>query len=75
MSISSPLPGLPGGKPAAMPCPHLSDDRLCALYGRSERPRVCVDLRAREDLCGSSAAEAMALIEAMEAVTRPGPER
>jgi uncharacterized protein len=42
---------------------------LCVLYGRPERPRICAELRACEDICGRTAAEALELIAAMEAAT------
>ncbi|MEE4465596.1 YkgJ family cysteine cluster protein, partial [Azotobacter chroococcum] len=40
-SISSPLPGMPLGKPAGERCLHLSVDNLCALFDKPERPAVC----------------------------------
>jgi hypothetical protein len=33
------------GKPAGVRCVQLSDDGLCALFGRPERPAVCSSLR------------------------------
>lgn len=73
-SIASPIPGMPGGKPAGVRCVQLTDGLGCALYGRPERPSFCAGLRPSPDLCGSSAAEATALIAALEAATRPDPE-
>ncbi|MCK9818061.1 YkgJ family cysteine cluster protein, partial [Pseudomonas sp. MAFF 302046] len=40
-SISTPMPGMPNGKPAGERCIHLSVEHLCALFGRPERPPVC----------------------------------
>ncbi|MEI0618555.1 YkgJ family cysteine cluster protein, partial [Pseudomonas aeruginosa] len=37
-SISSPLPGMPAGKPAGVRCLHLDENHLCGLFGRPERP-------------------------------------
>ena len=37
-SISSPLPGLPGGKKAGEPCPALLADYRCALFADPRRP-------------------------------------
>ena len=51
-SISSPMPGMPHGKPAGVRCPHLTHDHRCALYGRPERPELCMRLRASEEMCG-----------------------
>lgn len=41
ISISSPIPGMPEGKPAGVPCPQLTAERRCGLFGRPERPDVC----------------------------------
>ncbi|HRZ01930.1 MAG TPA: YkgJ family cysteine cluster protein, partial [Burkholderiaceae bacterium] len=32
-SITRPLPGMPDGKPAGVPCAHLDADLRCALWG------------------------------------------
>ncbi len=72
ISISSPLPGLPGGKPAGVPCPHLTADLRCALYGLPERPAVCDRLRPLPEMCGTSREEALAYLARLEEQTRPG---
>jgi hypothetical protein len=69
-SISSPIPGLPDGKPAGVRCPHLTADLRCAIYGDPARPRVCASFPARPDHCGASRAEALALLAALEVATR-----
>ena len=71
VSISSPIPGMPGGKPAGVRCVQLTPDGLCALFGQPERPAVCVRIRAELEICGASAEEALALMAALERVTRP----
>jgi Fe-S-cluster containining protein len=68
-SISSPIPGMPGGKPAGLRCPHLTDDYLCGLYGRPERPGVCFTLQADQEWCGVSRSDAMMRIASLEAMT------
>jgi uncharacterized protein len=70
-SISSPIPGMAQGKPAGVRCPQLTPDNLCRLFGRSERPAVCVNLRPSLDMCGCSAADAYAMLTALELATRP----
>jgi uncharacterized protein len=72
MSISSPIPGMPEGKPSGIPCIHLTEEYRCALFGDPGRPRVCADIAARPDMCGSSREEALELIYAMERETKPG---
>jgi hypothetical protein len=77
-SISSPipgiggLPGMPKGKPAGLPCSGLAEGGLCALFGRPERPGVCVSLEPCQEMCGSSREEALAYLAALEAATLPG---
>lgn len=70
-SISSAIPGMPGGKPAGVRCVQLTPDNLCRLFGRPERPAVCVSLRPAPDMCGAGAAEALANLQRLEAATRP----
>lgn len=70
-SISSPIPGMPRGKPAGVRCIQLTDDGRCKLFGRPERPAVCVSLRASADMCGRSAAEALAWLTCLEEATKP----
>lgn len=68
-SISSPIPGMPQGKPAGVPCVQLTDDLRCALFGQPERPAVCVRLRPQPDMCGASREQALAWLSALEAAT------
>jgi Fe-S-cluster containining protein len=71
ISISSPIPGMPGGKPAGVRCVHLTPENLCALFGRPQRPRICLDFKADPELCGSGADEALANIRRLERLTAP----
>jgi uncharacterized protein len=70
-SISSPIPGMPDGKPAGVPCVQLTDDCRCAIFGRPERPEVCRRLRPSPSMCGSNRDEATAILSALERATRP----
>jgi Fe-S-cluster containining protein len=71
ISISSPLPGMPFGKPAGSRCPHLTEDNRCKLYGRPERPAVCGALQPSEEMCGHSTEEAFAYLTFLERATAP----
>jgi hypothetical protein len=62
---------MPDGKPAGVRCVQLTPDNRCALYGRPERPAVCVRLRPEEEMCGRTADEAYAWLLALEHATRP----
>lgn len=70
-SISSPIPGMPNGKPAGVRCVQLTDDNLCKLFGHSDRPAVCSQLRPQADMCGANSDEAMAFLAKLEETTRP----
>ncbi|TAA07652.1 YkgJ family cysteine cluster protein [Pseudoxanthomonas winnipegensis] len=70
-SISSPIPGMPQGKPAGVPCVQLDQALRCRLFGRPERPAVCASLRPQPSMCGASRGEAMSFLTALEAATRP----
>lgn len=70
-SISSPIPGMPGGKPAGERCVQLTPDNRCRLWGDPERPAVCVSLQATPEMCGGSAAEALAWLARLERLTAP----
>lgn len=71
ISISSPIPGMPEGKPAGVPCVQLLPDLRCALFGKPERPAVCGSLAPSAEMCGSDNVDAFAYLEALEALTRP----
>ncbi|MFN7550870.1 MAG: YkgJ family cysteine cluster protein [Pseudomonadota bacterium] len=71
LSISSPIPGMPEGKPAGVRCAQLTTDNRCAVFGDPARPAVCASLRPEPAMCGASAAEALANIAALEAATAP----
>ena len=71
-SISSPLPGLPHGKPAGVPCPQLDADLRCRLFGQPERPAVCGSLQPAPDMCGNTREQAMVWLSRLEAQTSPG---
>ena len=71
-SISSPIPGMPGGKPAGVRCAQLTPDNRCALFGRPERPAICASLRPLAEMCGRSNQEAMIRLTLLERATAPG---
>jgi hypothetical protein len=59
-------------KPASVPCPHLTADMRCSLWGRPERPSVCTSLRPEPAMCGSNRLEALARLADLEVATAPG---
>ena len=70
-SISSPIPGMPNGKPAGVRCVQLTDDYRCAIFGKPERPEVCRRLRPSPSMCGANRDEAMTFLAALERATHP----
>lgn len=70
-SISSPLPGLPQGKPAGMSCPQLDEQLRCRLFGQAQRPAVCASLQPSLEMCGSERSHAMHWLKRLERATAP----
>ncbi|ALM86692.1 YkgJ family cysteine cluster protein [Bordetella sp. N] len=70
-SITSPLPGMPQGKPAGQRCAQLLDDMRCAVFGKPERPAFCGGLQAAADMCGPDRVHAIAWLSDLEAATAP----
>jgi Fe-S-cluster containining protein len=70
-SISSPIPGMPQGKPAGVLCVQLTADLRCAIFGRPERPAVCASLEPSPAMCGESREQAMRWLGHLERATQP----
>jgi Fe-S-cluster containining protein len=71
LSVSSPIPGMPNGKPPGVRCVQLTEDNRCKLYGQPDRPAVCNRLRPSEEMCGQNAEEALNYLIFLEAITTP----
>lgn len=69
ISISSPIPGMPDGKPAGVKCIHLSDGGLCGLFGKQERPAICSQFRAEKAICGKTTEDAIRNIAYLEGIS------
>ncbi len=68
-SISSPIPGMPDGKPAGVRCIQLTEDNLCKLFGSPARPRVCESLKPSREMCGYTSVDAFRYLEELEKET------
>ncbi|WP_137885491.1 YkgJ family cysteine cluster protein [Pseudomonas sp. 2FE] len=68
-SISSAIPGMPHGKAAGERCLHLSVEHLCGLFGKPERPTVCLEFEADPEVCGDSSEQAIRLLGWLEQAT------
>jgi uncharacterized protein len=70
-SITSPIPGMPKGKPAGMPCVQLDEDYRCKIFGQPERPAFCMGLQASPDMCGDKREYAITWLSQLEILTKP----
>lgn len=68
-SISSPIPGMAGGKPAGVRCVQLSEDNRCRLFGDPRRPAVCAGLGPSPEMCGEDREQALAWLVRLEVLT------
>lgn len=66
---------MPNGKPAGVRCAQLTADNRCRLFGKPERPAVCVRLRPAEEMCGSNAETAHRRLALLELATLPDSAR
>lgn len=70
-SISSPIPGMPDGKPANTRCLHLDQQLRCELFDSPLRPKVCASLQASREMCFTHRDDAMTYLIQLEADTAP----
>ncbi|HST27339.1 MAG TPA: YkgJ family cysteine cluster protein [Rudaea sp.] len=70
-SISSPIPGMPDGKPAGVRCIQLDESNRCMLFGKPERPEVCRRLKPEPAMCGANRDEALEILARWEAASAP----
>lgn len=68
-SISTPIPGMPQGKPAGVPCIHLDEMMRCKLFGSVQRPRVCIQLHPEPIMCGENRQQALNYLSWLEQIT------
>lgn len=71
LSISSPIPGMPEGKPAGVRCVQLGDDNACRIFRDPRRPAVCASLKPSLEMCGDSREHALRHLNDLEVRTAP----
>jgi len=69
-SITSPIPGMPTGKPAGVRCVQLDDDNRCRLFGDPRRPNVCHRFEYDAQLCSDSREQALRILAEWERATQ-----
>jgi Fe-S-cluster containining protein len=70
-SISTPIPGMPHGKPAGVRCVQLGDDNSCRIFGQPERPAVCSGLQPSLEMCGADRVHALSYLQRLDRMTAP----
>jgi hypothetical protein len=60
------MPGLPDGKAAGVPCPHLTETFVCGLWGNPDRPKVCAEFRPEVEFCGHNRDDALQILSLLE---------
>lgn len=68
-SISSPIPGMPQGKPAGVRCAQLSAQFRCLIFGDAKRPAVCSAFQAEPAICGQDREDAVRILAWLEQAT------
>lgn len=68
-SITSPIPGMPLGKPAGVRCVQLDERDGCKIFGQPGRPPVCGSLMPSREMCGDTRVHAMFFLSELERLT------
>ncbi|MCE2860508.1 MAG: YkgJ family cysteine cluster protein [Oxalobacteraceae bacterium] len=71
-SISSPIPGMPEGKPAGVRCVQLDAALACLLFSHPDRPAVCASLKPSTEMCGDNREQALYYLQRLECLTAAG---
>ena len=57
------------GKPAGIPCRHLTVDLRCAIFADPARPACCAGLQPSREMCGTTREEALDWLARLEELT------
>lgn len=66
ISIVQPFYGMPTGKPAGVPCVHLSPSLRCGIFGDERRPDLCHAFAAEREFCGDNREQALLQLAQLE---------
>lgn len=70
ISISSPVPGMPQGKPAGVRCANLTSENFCSVHGTGSYPAVCRAFKPARDMCGDTNEHAARYLTELENLTK-----
>jgi Fe-S-cluster containining protein len=70
-SISSAIPGMLHGKKAGERCVQLTIDYKCKLFGKPDRPKVCLSISPSDEMCGDDSTYAINWLTKLEKITAP----
>jgi len=72
ISISSPIPGMPHGKPAGVPCINLNmETYTCRIWNTPHYPEVCRNFTTCLENCGENREESLKNLNFFEKATAP----
>lgn len=71
ISINSPIPGMPYGKPAGVRCINLDEKNRCTIYTGKNYPKFCKGLKPSFEMCGDSNEYAFEYLKKLEILTKP----
>jgi len=52
-------------------CINLDNNNMCLLFGKKERPKICIALIPMKEMCGNNYLEAIQYLEKIEKETMP----
>ena len=70
-AISSPIPGMPEGKPAGTRCVQLDEANACRLFGLPSRPSICESFKPQSEMCANGPVQALRWLTDLERYTLP----
>jgi hypothetical protein len=59
---------MPEGKPAGVPCIHLTEDHRCGIFHSPDRPAVCAGFQAEKLVCGENREEALNILAELQGI-------
>ena len=59
------------GKPTGTRCIQLGDDNRCRIFGMADRPAVCSQFTASDEMCGATRSHAIRFLVQLERDTQP----